>query len=142
MLRTQEGYKSNIKHPQNDPGMTPAYGIKPNSCQTELEFFHVAENLPPDLTHDSLEVFVFDFMSGIIGVLVEQKYFTLQELNNRISTFKYARIDKTNKRQPLKIISSVSFKVKETAYEMWYLIKLFPVIIGDQLISYSTYLLS
>ena len=34
--------------------------------------------------------------------------------------------------QPLKIISKVSFKLKETACEMWNLIRFFPVIIGDQ----------
>ena len=75
--------------------------------------------LLPDLAHDVFEGFAFDFMSGIIGVLVEQKCFTLQELNNRISTFEYAHIDQTKKQQPLKIISSVSFKLKETACEMW-----------------------
>ena len=46
-------------------------------------------------------------------------------LNNRISTFEYARIDKANKLQPLKIISSVSFKLKKTACEMLNLIRLF-----------------
>ena len=30
------------------------------------------------------------------------------------------------------MISKVSFKLKETACEMWNLIRLFPVIIGDQ----------
>ena len=117
---------------QDNPGMASAYGIKSNSCLNELKFFHVAEGLPPDLAHDVFEGFAIDFMSGIIGMLVEQKCFTLQELNNRISTFEYARIDKTNKPQLLKIISIVSFKLKETAYEMWNLIRLFPVIIGDQ----------
>ena len=117
---------------QDNPGMASAYGIKSNSCLNELKFFHVAEGLPPDLAHDVFEGFAIDFMSGIIGMLVEQKCFTLQELNNRISTFEYARIDKTNKPQLLEIISIVSFKLKETAYEMWNLIRLFPVITGDQ----------
>ena len=62
MLRAQEGYESNIMHLQDDPGMAPAYGIKSNSSLNKLEFFHVAEKLPPDLTHDSFEVFPFDFM--------------------------------------------------------------------------------
>ena len=88
MLRTQEGYESNIMHLQDDP----AYGIKSNSCLNELEFFHVAEGLPPDLAHDVFEGFAINFMSSIIEVLVEQKCFNLQELNNSISTFEYVRI--------------------------------------------------
>ena len=92
MLRTQEGYESNIMHLQDDPGMAPAYGTKSNSCLNELEFFHVAEGLPPDLAHDVFEGFAINSMPSIIEVLVEQKCFNLQELNNSISTFEYARI--------------------------------------------------
>ena len=119
---------------QDVSAVAPTYRIKSNSCLNEL-FFFMWQNffmwLLPDLVHDVFEGFAFDFMSGIIGVLVEQKCFTLQELNNRISTFEYAHIDQTKRKQHLKIISSVSFKLKETACEMWDLIRLFPAIIGD-----------
>ena len=107
MWCTQESYESNIMYLQDDPGMTPAYGITSNSSLNELEFFHVVEDLPTDLAHDVLEEFATDFISGIIEVLVGQKCFTLQERNIRISTFEYACTDKTNKPQLLKIISSV-----------------------------------
>ena len=39
----------------------------------------MAEGLPTDLAHDVFEGFAIDFMPGIIGVLVEQKCFTLQQ---------------------------------------------------------------
>ena len=38
-----------------------------------------------------------------------------------------------NRPQPLKKISSVSFKLKDTACEMCSLIRFFPVIIGDRI---------
>ena len=75
-------------------------------------------------------------MSDIIGVLVKQKRFTLQEFYFRYYyrdfTFEYALIHKMNRPQPLKKISSVSFKLKDTACEMCSLIRFFPVIIGDR----------
>ena len=61
-----------------------------------------------------------------------KKYFSLPELNNIISVFQYARIDKANKPQPLKLISGINFKVKQTACEMWNLIRLLPLMIGEK----------
>lgn len=85
----------------------------------------MAEDLPPGLSDNVFKGFAIDFMSGILTVLVEQKSVTLKEFNNRISTFEYGRISNTNKPQPLKIIYSGSFKLKETACEMWNLTRFF-----------------
>lgn len=67
---------------------------------------------------------------------MKQKRFTLQEFYFRYYyrdfTFEYALIHKMNRPQPLKTISSVSFKLKDTACEMCSLIRFFPVIIGDR----------
>ena len=41
--------------------------------------------------------------------------------------------DKANKPETLKIISGISFKLKETACEMWNLIRLLPLIIGEKI---------
>ena len=112
--------------------MTSGSGIKLNNCINGLKNFFLEEDYPSNLAHDVVESFAIDVMSGIKRVLVEQKHFTLQALNNRISTFEYARIDKANKPQLLKIISSISFKMKKTACEMWNMIRLFPIIIGFQ----------
>ena len=39
---------------------------------------------------------------------------------------------KVNKPQPLKLISGINFKVKQTACEMWNLIRLLPLMIGEK----------
>ena len=44
---------------------------------------------------------------------MRKKYFSPPELNNIISVFQYARIDKANKPQSLKLISGINFKVKQ-----------------------------
>ena len=113
--------------------MASAYGLKSNSCLNELQFFHVVEGLPPDLAYDVFEGFSFDSISNILESLVTLKRFSLQEFNNILSGFEYARIDKANKPQPLKINSSISFRLKETACEMWNLIRLLPLILGDKI---------
>ena len=98
--------------------MASAYGLKSNSCLNELQFFHVVEGLPPDLAYDVFEGFSFDSISNILESLVTLKKCSLQEFNNILSGFEYARIDKANIPQPLKINSGISFKLKETACEM------------------------
>ena len=62
-----------------------------------------------------------------------QKKFSLKEFNNILSGFNNARIDKAKKPQSLKIISVISYKLKETAFEMWNLIRLLPLIMGDKI---------
>ena len=129
VLRTRESYDLNIRHLLDDPLMTSAYGLKSNSCLNEVQFLHVVEGLPPDVAHDVFEGFSVDLISNTLESLVSQKKIYLQEFNNILSRFEYARIDKANKPQPLKIISGISFKLKETACEMWNLIRLLPLII-------------
>ena len=129
VLRTRESYDLNIRHLLDDTLMTSAYGLKSNSCLNEVQFLHVIEGLPPDVAHDVFEGFSVDLISNALESLVTQNKFSLQEFNNILSRFKYARIDKANKPQPLKIISGISFKLQETACEMWNLIRLLPLII-------------
>ena len=50
-----------------------------------------------------------------------------------ISVFQYTRTNKANKPQPLKLISGINFKVKQTACEMWNLIRLLPLMIGERI---------
>ena len=129
VLCTRESYDLNIRHLLDDPLMTSAYGLKSNSCLNEVQFLHVVEGLPPDVAHDVFEGFSVDLISNTLESLVTHKKIYLQEFNNILSRFEYARIDKANKPQPLKIISGISFKLKETACEMWNLIRLLPLII-------------
>ena len=76
------------------------------------------------------EGFSVDLISNILESLVIQKKFSLQE---QISGFEYACTDKVNKPQPLKIISGISFKLRNAACEMWNRIRLLPLVIGDKI---------
>ena len=131
-LRARAGCDANISQMVDNPEIAPAYGIKSNSCLNEVSCFHAAEGLPPDLAHDILEGIAVDVISDIVGAFMGKKYFSLQELNNIISVFQYSRMNKTNKPQSLKLILGVTVKVKQTACEMWNLIRLHPLMIGEK----------
>ena len=130
VLRTKEIYDYTINQLSGDPGISSAYGIKEKSCLNDLHYFHVAEGLPPDIAHDIFEGVAVDVISNIIHLLLEEKLITLEDINNKISCFSYSNVDKSNKPQPLKIFSGSNFKLKETACEMWNLIRLLPLMLG------------
>ena len=56
-----------------------------------------------------------DILLGLVSV---SKVFTIDFVNKAIASFEYSKIDRKNKPQPLKIISSANFKNKQTACEM------------------------
>ena len=114
-LRTEKGYNNNIKSIEQDSKFSSVYVIKKNSCWHQLKYYHVINGLPADLAHD-----VFD----CISFFCKNDTFSLEFLNNQISLFDFTKRDRRNKPQPLKIISSQNFKIKQTVCEMWNLVRL------------------
>ena len=54
-LRTENAYNNNIDAIQEDPGSSALYGFKERSILNELQYYQVANGLPPDLADDLLE---------------------------------------------------------------------------------------
>ena len=122
-LRTEKGYNNNIKSIEQDSKFSSVYVIKKNSCWHQLKYYHVINGLPADLAHD-----VFD----CISFFCKNDTFSLEFLNNQISLFDFTKRDRRNKPQPLKIISSQNFKIKQTVCEMWNLVRLIPLLVGSK----------
>ena len=59
---------------------------------------------------------------------------TLQKISIRRATFKQSNPDRAIKQQPIKIIYGSNFKLKETACEMWNLIIILPLMLGEPII--------
>ena len=133
VLQTKEAYDSNKAQLEGDPAIVSVYGIKRYSPLHVLKYFHVIDGLPPDLAHDVIEGIAIDIMSQIIGHFVVHKAFTLDSLNEKIENFEYSHSDKTNEPQPFKVISSLSFKIKQIACKMWNLIRFLPLMIGHEI---------
>ena len=129
-LRTKLGYDNNVRDINLFPDLASVYGVKSNSCLHELQYFHVTNGFPPDLAHDLFEGIAVDILTTLFSYFIDSDIFTLACLNSSLKNFEYCEIDKANKPQEFKVISSKKFKIKETACEMWNLIRLAPLMVG------------
>ena len=132
-VRTTVGYNKNLLSVQDYPQLSATYDIKEPSCFSKLNHFHVVHGFPPDLTHDLFEGFAIDLTTNVVVYFVQEGHLSLRELNDAIEQFDYSESDKKNKPQPFKIKSLNQFKTKETACEMWNLLRLLPLMCGHQI---------
>ena len=130
VARSKEAYDAQVTAVELDSNVSSLYGIKSRSCLNCLSFFHCVNGLPPDLAHDLFEGFAVDVVSNVVVYCIRQSFFTLTQLNDAIISFKYSFSDQANKPQPIKERPLSKLKVKQTAVEMWNLLRLLPFIIG------------
>ena len=123
-FRTKNAYDDNIIAINEDPSLSHLYGIKENSLLNVLNCFHVADGLSPDLAHDLFEGFAVDIVSRLIVSFIREGLFDLDGLNEIILNFAHSESGKNHKLQLVKVKPLNSLKVKQTACEMWSLIKL------------------
>ena len=105
--------------------------LKQNSCLNSLSYFHAIDGFPPDLAHDIFEGIQIDILTNIISELILTSQLTLGIISSAIKNFEYREIDKQNKPQEFKVISPTILKIKETACEMWNLVRLTPLMLGE-----------
>ena len=78
--------------------VTTTYGLIRDSILNSSKFFHVVDGLVPDVIHDilegSLQYEVKELLKHFINT---EKYFTLDELNKKISEFPYVLSDKATR---------------------------------------------
>ena len=80
------------------------------------KYFHVTDGLPPDIVHDIFDGIAVDIVDDILlGLFSVSKVFTIDFVNKAIASFEYCKIDRKNKPQPFKIISSVNSINKQHA---------------------------
>lgn len=97
LLRNRENYEKDLNQISY---VSESYdsGIKENCIFNRIINFHIVENKSVDIMHDLLEGVASYTISKVLTVFIyEQKYFTLQTLNNLIKNFNYGDIDKSNK---------------------------------------------
>ena len=105
-----EAYNNNIRIVEADNSFASVYGIKKRCCLNDLEYFHVINSLPPDLAHDVFEGIAINIHSDIVGYFCKEKIIRLEEINEKISSFKFSDLDKRNKPQLFRIFSATTFK--------------------------------
>lgn len=66
------------------------YGVNFRSPLNSLKGFHVADNLPQDIMHVLFEgVLPYEIALMLRNFILVEKYFSLEALNHRISSFTY-----------------------------------------------------
>lgn len=89
LLRNKISYETDIA--ENNLSTT---GLSRSSVLNELPYYHVLENASVDVMHDIFEGIAPLEVKLILKQLVDNGSFTLEEINERISSFSYGFTDK------------------------------------------------
>jgi len=114
-------------------------GIKEKSIFNDLKNFHVTRNSALDPMHDLAEGICHYDMCYIIKHCIECHYFTLDQLNDRMSVFDYGSIDKFS--EPPYIIQKYldNLTLKMSATQTLCFVKYFGLLIGDLVPEYDSF---
>ena len=106
------------------------YGINRKSILEDVPGFFVTNCIPHDIMHDLFEGVVPHELKPFLIYATQQKhYFTINDPNNRIRRFDFIH-DK-----PTEIDANVchsQLKIRQSASQMMFLIRCFPLLIGDK----------
>lgn len=100
-LRTKEVYSSHCESLGGPQALrdhiATTYGVN-NSILNECRYFHVTSGLVPDIMHDILEGSLELCMRHtLIHLIRDEKLFSLDTLNSRLSSFKFGPSEVKNK---------------------------------------------
>jgi len=129
-LRTLQSYDQHASVLATNPGQLSCFGIRFTSSFISGSFL-VIDGLPPDIMHDLLEGVVPFEMSLILKYCISKGYFTLEELNSILASWKYGPLDKENK--PVPISPTFVDAIKQNAGRMWCLLRLFPLMVAHKI---------
>ena len=125
--RTKDNYQQHVM--LNNSTIT---GIKHDSCLNTLKYFHVTEGVCVDIMHDVLEgVAPLEVKLLLRQLIYEDNLFTLEQLNDRISSFDYGYMNEKNKPSVILNLRTNENAVRQTASQMWCLLLFLPLMIGD-----------
>ena len=129
ILRTPELFDEAI-NVLNTTDASCVDGLKRVCPLSRLAHFHPAKGFPPDFLHDVLEGIVPVELCLCISDLIAKKYFTLNDLNDRIASFPFQFSDKTNRPQTLQTNFSKKRTIGGNGHENWALLRFLPLLIG------------
>ncbi|XP_028417218.1 uncharacterized protein LOC114543833 [Dendronephthya gigantea] len=133
-LRTKDGYEIHCRHLMQSEHFSVMYGLNRRSVLGKSRYYHVIGGLPADAMHDVLEgTLQYHTKEMLKHFILEEKTFSLDELNKRIASFDYGYHNDSNKPAPIlrqKLLSNDN-SLKQHANEMWCLGLFLPLLIGE-----------
>ena len=132
--RKKEQHILHIQAVQEKDSLTHVYGVKKQCALTaKLKYFDVLSGYLPDVLHDLFEGIVPLEMALCLRVLIQNKYFTLEELKKCIKEFPYKWSDKTDAPQPVSVNFATRKSVGGNAHKNWTLLQLLTLVIGSKI---------
>ena len=106
-----------------------SFGVNRLSILEDVPGFSVITGLPHDIMHDLFEGVVPYELKLLIQHCVGAKYFTIDQLNERINAYDFV----SNKPIVIdsRIINSPSLKIRQSASQMMHLSREFPMLVAD-----------
>ena len=128
LLRTVENYEHDLEI--NNLQQT---GVKSPCPLNGINGFHIMDNRAPDIMHDILEGICPLEVKLVLHQLIVKRYFSIDTLNARITSFNYGLPDAKNR--PCNIcwstLQSRDGVIKQKAGAMWCLVRHMPLMLGD-----------
>ncbi|KAJ8044396.1 hypothetical protein HOLleu_07132 [Holothuria leucospilota] len=129
LLRTKENFEKDLQ-----TSNLSETGVSHNSILNHLSNYHIIDNKAVDIMHDLFEGVIPKEIKLILGTLIAQGCFTLDDINNRIASFDYGFIDKKNRPSPIlsSALNNPSGASGQKAAQMMTLFFNIPLMLGDK----------
>lgn len=109
-----------------------ATGVQEYSPFNRIPCFHVTESSGADLAHDLTEGVLHKNLAKSIQYFINQKYFKLDDLNNRISSMDFGEAESGNRPIPITMKYLQADKFKMISSEMFFFAHHITLIIGNR----------
>lgn len=131
IIRSSQVHQYHLQALRESTGISKqTYGVVSECPFTELNYFDVTKNFPPDLMHDFLEGVVPLVITRVIQALHFLHIVSLSQINAELDAFKIGRNERAN--LPQKLPQSVLKKntLSGSAAQVWCLFRILPFLIG------------
>lgn len=126
LYRTVESYEYGLQQ----QSFTES-GIQRESVFNKIPGLHVTDLKMVDAMHDYFEGYAHDAVSASLNTFLSRKYFTLEDMNDRVKFFDYEINDRKNIPVPIKREHLDIAKLKMTASQMKSFIENIPLMLAD-----------
>ncbi|XP_033115217.1 uncharacterized protein LOC117115483 [Anneissia japonica] len=134
-MRNRENYEEHLQLLTEDPQSVPLHGIKCACPLNQSRYFNITTKHSPDIMHDILEGLGKMECKLVLSQLIFQdKLFSIDILNARITNFDYGFEDVKNKPSTINCgtLHITDSNLKNSASQMWCLLRFLPLLIGDK----------
>lgn len=129
-IRSSDVHKYHLTALEENNQLTKqTYGVVKECLFTELNYFDVTRQFPPDLMHDFLEGVIPIVVCKVITALHQLKIVTLNDINSELDAFKIGKNDRGNIPQTLPQ-SVLKQKLTGSAAQNLCLFRILPLLIG------------